>query len=103
MFKHNFGSEAYLSNVIDSRYRIAITKIRTSSHKLEIERGRYAKPKIAAHLRNCNACYGLVEDEEHFVTSCKINEAERQYLFTKIENDYPSFMIWTTGKCLYIL
>ena len=47
MFKHNFESEKYLHNVLDDRHRTAIAKLRTSSHVLEIERGRHAKPKIA--------------------------------------------------------
>ena len=90
MFKHNFESEKYLHNVLDDRYRTAIAKLRTSSHVLEIERGRHAKPKIATHLRNCTVCH-TIEDEEHFVTACDINESERKELHRKIENIYPLF------------
>ena len=90
MFKHNFESEKYLHNVLDDRYRTAIAKLRTSSHVLEIERGRHAKPKIATHLRTCTVCH-TIEDEEHFVTACEINESERKELHRKIENIYPLF------------
>ena len=90
MFKHNFESEKYLHNVLDDRYRTAIAKLRTSSHVLEIERGRHAKPKIATHLRTCTVCH-TIEDEDHFVTACEINESERKELHRKIENIYPLF------------
>ena len=39
--KHSFGREPYIDLVSDARYRVAVTKIRTSSHPLEIERGRH--------------------------------------------------------------
>ena len=70
MFQHNFESKKYLHNVLDNRYPTAIAKLRTSSHVLEIERGRHAKPKFATHLPTCTVCH-TIEDEEHFVTACK--------------------------------
>ena len=79
-----------MHNVLDDRYRTAIAKLRTSSHVLEIERGRHAKPKIATHLRTCTVCH-MIEDEEQFVTVCEINESERKALHRKIENIYPLF------------
>ena len=72
LYKINFESESYLFNVQDQRYRAAITKLRTSSHVLQIERGRYCNPKLPSHLRNCTIC-NVVEDEKHFVTKCTIN------------------------------
>ena len=80
----------FLHNALDDRFRTAIAKLRTSSHVLEIERGRYDKPKIATHLRTCTVCH-MIEDEEHFVTACKINESECKELRQKIENIYPLF------------
>ena len=41
MSKTEFGSEKYLEAISDCRYRIAMTKLRSSSHTLEVERGRY--------------------------------------------------------------
>ena len=43
MFKAEFGSAKYLEAISDCRYRIAMTKLRSSSHTLEVERGRYTK------------------------------------------------------------
>ena len=56
LFKSSFGPESYLFNVKDQRYRTAITKLRASSHILEIERGRYSKPIVPSHLRMCKKC-----------------------------------------------
>lgn len=89
LFKSNFESESYLIQVKDVRYRSAISKLRCSSHTLEIERGRYNNPPVPAPLRICKIC-NLVEDEEHFVTKCALNETERLSLYGKIRHIYPS-------------
>ena len=57
-----------MESITDFRYRTAITKLRCSSHALEIERGRYQNPKVPRYLRLCLVCQ-VVEDEEHFVTN----------------------------------
>ena len=88
LFKFDFGTESYLYNVKDVRYRSAISKLRASSHILEIERGRYTKPKVPSHLRLCKLC-NVVEDEEHFVTECVINASERLHLLERIRSIYP--------------
>ena len=44
LFKENFQLEYYLTAVATVRYRIALTKIRVSCHRLAIETGRYQKP-----------------------------------------------------------
>ena len=40
LFKTDFKFETYLDVAKDNRYRHALIKLRTSSHSLEIERGR---------------------------------------------------------------
>ena len=64
--KQDFRLEPYLTSVKDFRYINAITKLRASSHNLEIERGRHTIPKTPEHQRVCNYC-GDIEDEIHFV------------------------------------
>ena len=66
----------------------AISKLRASSHILEIERGRYTKLKVPSHLRLCKLC-NVVEDEEHFVTECVFNTSERSHLLERIRSIYP--------------
>ena len=65
-FKYNFGIESYLVSVKNPRYRAAISKLRTSSHALEVERGRHTKPKTPLEERLCPNCH-VLEDEQHFV------------------------------------
>ena len=90
--KSVFGREPYIDLVNDARYRIAITKIRTSSHPLEIERGRHTNPETPIQLRVCLLCKE-VEDEKHFVLSSKKYAIERLELIQKISGRHEYFMI----------
>ena len=69
----------------------ALCKLRASSHTLEIERGRHNNPKTPIENRLCLACNSL-EDEEHFLLSCSLFEADRANLFNKVEYKYPDFI-----------
>ena len=90
LYKREFTPEYYLDCITLPKYRVSISKIRASSHDLEIERGRYTRPKIDPDHRLCAFCLEI-ENEEHFVTNCQINDAERQLLFTKISSKFPAF------------
>ena len=89
--KDNFKMELYLTTPIKPKYRNAISKIRTSSHTLAIERGRYTTPKTPRNERLCVQC-GVLEDEIHFLISCNLYEKERAILFRKITLIYEYFM-----------
>ena len=41
LFKKKFGCEFYLSSIKNQKYRVAMSRFRSSSHPLEIEHGRY--------------------------------------------------------------
>lgn len=88
--KSTFGFEPYLELVKACKYRTAISKLRASSHILEIQRGRYDRPKKPREERLCVLC-GNVEDEEHFVMKCRINHQERHQLFSRISRFNYSF------------
>ena len=45
-YKMNFGTECYLKHVSKPKFRITLSKARASSHDLEVERGRYVRPKL---------------------------------------------------------
>ena len=45
-FKSLFQKEIYLDIVKDRNHQQALTKLRISAHKLEIESGRYRKKKL---------------------------------------------------------
>ena len=90
LYKRKFPPEYYLDCITLPKHRVSISKIRASSHDLEIECGRYTRPKIDQDHRLCAFCLEI-ENEEHFVTNCQINAAERQLLFTKISSKFPAF------------
>ena len=89
-FKKDFMSERYLDLIPAVKHRIALTKLRTSSHNLEIERGRYVRPRVSPEQRLCSTCH-VIDDEIHFVTKCRINACERKSFFQKMSFVDPNF------------
>ena len=78
--KSSFGIAPYLDTVKNPKYRIAMAQLRTSSHTLAIERGRYTRPKLHINDRTCNIC-GTVEDEIHFLVHCPLYTRKERHLF----------------------
>ena len=66
-----------------------MTKFRTSSHTLEIERGRYTNTDVNERL--CTYCKRL-DDERHLILDCGIIRSERMCLFNKVQSRYPIFI-----------
>ena len=62
----NFQYQTYLDKASVVKYRKSFSQLRLSSHRLEIEIGWWAKPKISLDDRKCKLCNSL-EDEFHFV------------------------------------
>ena len=89
LFKERHIMETYLYPVKESKYRMAISRLRASSHPLEIERGRYTKPKTPITERLCPCC-NAVEDEHHFLLNCKIYDLDRDIMFFKISTKYEN-------------
>ena len=55
--------------VKDKKFRVALTRFRTSSHELFIEKGRYTN--LPRHERICNNCSSSqIENEYHFLLTC---------------------------------
>ena len=75
--------ENYLIHVKNPLYRNAISKLRCSSHSLQIEKGRHTKPKTPIDRRICEACC-VVEDEIHFITECARFKCDRNILYQKV-------------------
>ena len=76
-------ADKYIEAISDCRYRIAMTKLRSSSHTLGVERGRYTKPKTNICERLCPVC-NVIEDEIHFLANSKLYDAERTHFFGKV-------------------
>ena len=90
-FKYQLSCESYIE-ALKFRERQALSKFRTSAHKIEIERGRYNVPKTPVCNRICKQCSnGLVEDEQHFLLECPKYSLERNTLFNLIQN--KTFML----------
>ena len=66
IFKTKLEMEPYLYLVKNPKYRMAISKFRSSSHILEIERGRHTRPITPLENRLCSSCK-VVETEIHFL------------------------------------
>ena len=90
LYKSSFGTEFYLKSISNLKLRVALSKLRASSHDLKIERGRYVRPKLNVDEWLCLSC-NFVENEEHFVTACKDNEVEPALYTNKLEKRDPSF------------
>lgn len=80
-----FAFQTYLDKISVVKYRYAFTWLRTSSHRLEIETGRWTKPNsIPRSERKCQHC-NILEDEFHFLLECplyhdfKINYIKRYF------------------------
>ena len=82
--KEDYNMENYLK-INDYENRKAISKLRTSSHHLRIETGRWAN--VAREHRICIHCgQNTVEDEYHFLFDCPRHISERNISFEKIKN-----------------
>ena len=77
--KQAFGYENYLDQISIYQHRVALTQFRCSSHYLEIERGRWTRPKTNIENRKCRKC-NTIEDEHHMVSYCILHKKERAAL-----------------------
>ena len=82
------------------KFRIAFSKLRGSSHDLEIERGRCVRPKLKLDERRCMSCHAI-EDEEYFVSGCINNLDMSKSMCNKIAMKEPSFVNLSNPKIKY--
>ena len=79
------------------RIRIAMTRFRTSSHDLFIEKGRHLN--IERNQRTCNMCTGnMIENEFHFLLSCPAYSELRQKYMKRYYCTWP-----TIRKCTSLM
>ena len=77
--KSKFIYEPYL-DILDRHLRIALSKIRLSSHLFMIERGRWGKKRLKLEARTCTTC-NVLEDEYHCLAVCpRFNNERSNYL-----------------------
>ena len=79
----NFKHQTYLDNLTVKKFQQNLTRFRVSSHRLEIECGRWTRPeKTPLDNRKCRICNAL-EDEFHFILECPLYEDLRKQLINK--------------------
>ena len=101
--KVSFGQEPYL-NLQNKLARTNIAKLRSSSHDLRIEKGRYTKDPSRTSTRVCNFCCDpdlvsgfeslpftatevpIIESEEHFLTTCPRYHTARSKLSDNLKS-----------------
>lgn len=80
--------------------------LRAGCLPLEIEMGRYRKPKpVPLEERTCKMCQtGHIEDEKHFVMNCDLYIDQRDSLFDYCNTLHPDFTNMTnTDKFKFIM
>ena len=84
-FKFNHSLEEYLCYIPDTRWIKTLSRLKMSSHMLEIERGRHVKPqKIPPEQRTCQRCtLNSVDDKIHFSITCSYFTTQRTSLFAE--------------------
>ena len=74
LYKHIqsvFEREHYLTK-LPFNLRLALSRIRTSNHKLPVEVGRYGKGRVPREERICNKCdSGQIGHVFHFILTCR--------------------------------
>ena len=106
---NNFGLKSYLGIVTTEKFRYSLTRLRLSSHRLEVETGRWAIP---FENRLCSTCQRL-EDEFHFIFECskyhdlRISLLPRYYrirpsMFKLIDLFSPNFKKMQRNLSLYV-
>ena len=94
LFKHSFVFEPYLDKIQDKKYRIALTKFRTSSHDLFIEIGRHSN--IPRPNRLCVQCSSnMIENEYHHLIICSKYKDLRQKYLKKYYYTWPTLQKFT--------
>lgn len=102
-FKCNFGLEPYLMLLRSPEHRKNFTRLRISAHKLAIEQGRYqGTPRQNRTCLRCSS--GEVDDETHFLFSCKFLEDSRNNMIESALSECPNFrQLSDSEKLIWIL
>ena len=92
-FKFSFSCENYLKCISDKDVRKTFTKLRISSHSLNIETGRHTRPKkTPVENRLCHYCTNnSIETEFHFICNCDLYDTLRSSMYAAIADITPDF------------
>ena len=76
----SFGFQTYLDKLSIRKFRIALTRLRVTSHRLQIEAGRWSKPHSTPRNERLCIFYNKLEDELHLLFECTLYNQLRQEL-----------------------
>ena len=86
MIKNDYRIEPHLIYLNNKKHQRALTRLKVSSHKLNIELGRHSRPPIPRANRLCNFCNSKeVDDEIYFLTKCEFHSETRYHMFDEIQ------------------
>ena len=86
----NFEFNPYLDLITVRKFRVALSKLRTSSHRLEIKMGRWTRPvRTPIEDRKSKHCHTL-EDEYHFILECPFYSNIRTLYIKRYYHTRPS-------------
>jgi ribosomal protein L22 len=83
--------QPYLKFNLPMPIRRSIARLRLRSNKLEIVRGKFARPRIPREDRICQHCNDYVDDEEHLLLTCEKIADIREDFIAKISVINPNF------------
>jgi hypothetical protein len=86
--KSSFTKESYLDHVKTYTDRSNLTRLRITTHRLEIEIGRRNKiPRTERVCHWCKTTLGTetVEKESHFISNCDLNAKSRHKVHKKFK------------------
>ena len=76
----SFNFQYYLDNLNAKSFRVAVSRLRVSSHRLEVEKGRCKTPPVPYNNRLCNTCIcQVLDDEFHFLFECQLLQGKIHY------------------------
>ena len=77
----SFKFQPYPEYINICKFSQSFSKLRWSSHRLQIEAGRWARPSsIPLNERKCSFCQ-VTEDEFHFVLECQLySDLRKKYI-----------------------
>ena len=96
--------EPYITSILPRWHRSVLGKLRCGTLSLEIERGRFSRPKTPLADRICRHCNShAVEDEVHFLVNCPYYSDLRYDLLISLIQILLSYQIFTKLHPFYKL
>ena len=99
-FKIVYELEPFLKTIKNSEHCKQLCRLRISNHSLMIEKGRHMRLLVEDRL--CKVCK-VIEDEQHFISDCKINQNLRKSLFKFLSTKSKHFFNLTSEQKLIFM